>query len=175
MEGLNMTKIMQFIGKNWEPIIAISGLVLSIFNFFILNKNNRKSISIKELFYLVININGTYTYEFNLIIVNKSKQPISIVDVSFENKGNVYSAKPDRTIVSTKKSNGTTISYYSSEFPINLAGLESTKELLQFKLKNKLDTEILNLKIMTSRGIVNKKVSFENKKITTEEYLKQLL
>lgn len=171
---MKMDGFVKYIIKNWEPIVAIAGLLLSILNTIIISNDNKKAISIKELFYLVMESSGKYIYEFNMIIVNKSKQPLSIVGVSFESNGKTYCAKPDKTVISEKKGKGEVIKFYSAEFPINLAGLQSTKEILQFKLDEKLEDEEINLKISTSRGIIKKTINYKDKETTPEEYLHQL-
>lgn len=171
-----MEAIISFITGYWQQIIAIIGLLLSLFNFIYLLKNNFKRIFIKEIFYTTIKMDDNYYYEFNIIIMNKSRQPISIVDVSFKNSNKIYSSKLDRTKIATyneKKSDE--VKYYSSEFPINLGSLESSKELLLFSLKEKLETEKIKVTIMTNRGKIRKVLNFQNKFIELKDYLDKII
>lgn len=171
-----MNTIFEFCIINWEPIIAVLGFLLSIINFSYLIKNNWKSIGIKEIFYTKTKLEGKIFYEFNMILMNKSRQPISIVDISFENKGKMCSAKLDRTKIghSTDPKNVTT-TFYSSEFPINLNGLESSKEMILFCLTDEINNEEIDLIITTNRGKIKKMVDFKNKNITIDQYLERIL
>lgn len=171
-----MIKVLDFFICNWEPIVAVLGFLISLLNLWYLLKNNRKSINIREIFYTKNKYSGNYFYELNMILTNKSRLPISIVDVSFENKGKLYSSKLDRTKISSYKDpkNGI-VNFYSSEFPINLNGLESSKEMLLFCLEEEINIEKLKLIITTSRGKIKKKINFEGKNISVHEYLDRIL
>ena len=78
-------------------------------------------------------MNKKYFYELNLIITNESRLPISIVDAKIINNEKEYSAKLDRQIIKQYKSkNCLDVTFYSSEFLLNLSGLDSSKELIIF-------------------------------------------
>lgn len=170
-----LNNIWNFIKTNWKDIITISAFILSFFNFTYLVKTNFKSVSIKEIFYTNLKFNKKNQYEFNMFLINKSRQPLSIVDISFENNKKIYNSKLDKTIVSVKSSKDTKTTYYSSEFPINLKSLESSKELILFTLDEELEKEKITFTITTNRGVIKKKVNFENKFITPEEYLERIM
>lgn len=172
-----MKIICDFLILNWEPIIAVLGFILSVINICYLIKTNTKSIEIKEIFYTKLNLKDRFFYEFNMIFMNKSRQPISIVDISFINKEKICSAKLDKTKISSYTDSKTkaVTTFYSSEFPINFNGLESTREMILFTLTDNIENEEMEFKITTNRGIIKKKVNFKDKYITPEEYLDKIM
>ena len=166
--------VVEFFSKNWQGIIAVLGFGISLFNLLYLLKNNRKKIKIRELFYLKLKMTQKYFYEFNLIVTNESRLPISIIDAKILNNGKVYSAKMDRQIIKQHKSKShPDITFYSSEFPINLSGLDSSKEMIVFSLDEKIEKEEFTIIFTTSRGVVKKKVNFVEKEITPNEYMEK--
>lgn len=166
----------EFFIKNWEGIIAILGLILSLSNSIYILINNRKALEIKEIFYTKRKIKDKIYYEFNMIIINKSVLPISISDIKLQSDSNQYDVKLDKSKVSElKNTNGESTTFYSSSFPINLNGLEASREMLIFSLDKELLTEVNELILMTSRGKVNIEINFQDKYITTSEYLNKIL
>ena len=104
------------------------------------------------------------------MIINKSKQPISIINIEIINKEKSYYAKSDKTIISERKdSSGVVTKFMTADFPINLGCLEAKKEIIYFKLDEEFD-----LIIYTNRGKVIKKVNYNQKQITPEEYINNL-
>ena len=175
INGEFLSNIINLIKINWKDLITISAFALSIFNFIYLVKTNFKSISIKELFYTKIKVNQKYQYEFGIILINKSRQPISIIELSFKDNKKTYNSKLDKTIVSVKSSKETKTTYYSSEFPINLKSLESSKELILFSLDEELEKEDITFYITTNRGKIRKKLKFKGKFIEIKEYLEKIM
>lgn len=170
-----LNNIYTFITKNWEDIITIFAFIFSVFNFAYLVKTNFKSISIKEIFYTNLKFNKKNLYEFNLIFINKSRQPISIIDISFKSNNKKYSSKLDKNIISTYSSGEGKTTFYSSDFPINLKSLEASKEMILFTLEEELENEELTFIITTNRGNIKKKVNYKDKFITPEEYLERII
>ena len=131
-----------------------------------------KSIDIKEMFYLKIFLYKKYIYEFSIMLINKSKQPISIINIEIINNGKSYYAKNDKTIITESKKQE--IKIMTADFPINLTCLEAQKQIIYFKLDEELENEKFDLIIYTNRGKVIKHVDYTQKQITPEEYINNL-
>lgn len=169
-----MDNIIYFLFKYWSEIVATLALLISIINIIINFILNYKNLDIKINFYLEHKFNNKFFIELNTILINKSKQPISIVDIKFENNNKIYSAKNEKSVISQKKSSDEEIKIYNSELPINLIGLESSKEMFLFKLDDCLEKSEISLTINTNRGKINKKINLSDKKITIQDYLRNL-
>lgn len=170
-----MESILKFFTSYWETIIAVSGFIISIINLIYLIKNNLKSIDIKELYFLKMVITNKYHYEFTTIFVNKSKLPISIINIEIINNNKSYYSKSDKTIVCEHKdSQGVITKIMTADFPINLNCLESKKEIIYFKLDEELEKENFKMIIYTNRGKLEKNVSFKQKQVKIQEYAKNL-
>lgn len=169
---MRMKEVFEFMVEHWEPVVAVLGFVLSLYNLFYLLKNNRKSLQLKEIYYLKTKVDhGKINYSFQLILANGSRVPISILDMQICNHQKLYSVRPDRQQYCTIHSSDEDLTYYSADFPLNLIGLESTKQQVIFTLDEELESEKLCLTIKTNRGTVRKRVDFSDKYMEDEEFL----
>lgn len=157
-----MELVIDFILDNLSIIISMLALMISIINIIYLVLTNKKKLQFEINNYSSGKVNNKNYYFFDVEIINKSRLPISVNEITIEsNKQNYTFIKASRLLLKgeTKKGKEVTDRYeiHSIKFPININGLCSEQEFIVMYGPNEFNDNV-KITLKTSRGKIKKKI-----------------
>lgn len=105
---------------------------------------NRKNLKINIVNYTTTNVNNKNFYMFNIELINKSRLPISINEITIKDNKEKYKVikSPRMLAEKDRKRNSEIIEHqeiHSAKFPINVVGLfHQNKNLLLYMVLKRL-------------------------------------
>jgi hypothetical protein len=149
---------------NWELIIAIIALLLSIYNFLynVISKWTRLDIDVQ--YYKPTKISDKNNLFLLTTFINNSDLPITInkVYLHIDEKKYLCSINKQHLGNVTQKSGNTIkseMNYYSIPFPLQINNLDSERGVLVIATNDILHiSNNMELEILTTRGIIKKKI-----------------
>lgn len=153
--------------NHWETIISISAFILSLINTIYLLFSNKKHIDFVINSYSSYKVKNKTFYIFNIEIYNKSRLPISITNIIFNDIHNEFQViKSPRLILEKEKTQNSQIKLHqelhSAKFPININGLSSIQSFIVMYGSNDYKNLTSLIKVCTNRGKIKKHINFNN-------------
>ncbi len=157
-------------------IIAILAFVLSLGNAIYTYKCNHKNINLIINSYTRNYIKDKYIYIFDLLIENKSRLPISINSIKIVKGEKEYKININPTLLSEITSrtgkNITGVSkLFSATFPINISGLNDSREFIELSKNIDLSGDCI-IKLCTNRGIIKREFNIDSYYFDAKEFFK---
>lgn len=152
---------------NWNLIISIAALVLSLSSWVYILITNRKKVNLVVDRYIDTYVHPKCIYTFFVIIENCSRLPISISKISIcSGKSEFPFETLSKRVLAQRETQGSKVirenEIYSCKFPLNLPSLSSSREFLRLEIQggNPLSfSKPVTFVFYTNRGIQKKILS----------------
>lgn len=86
-----VNEFIEFLKNNYESILSISAFIISLINLIYLLSTNKKKLVFQVTNYTKAKVKNKDFYMFNVDLINKSRLPISVNEISFINDAEIYS------------------------------------------------------------------------------------
>ena len=173
-----MKQLINFIINHYSTILSVSAFLISLVNLIYLLITNKKKLKIYFINFTIGEVNNKHFYMFNIELINESRLPISINEISFENNKETYKVIKSPRILAEKdiEHNNKIIKHqeiHSAKFPINIAGLSSEQKFIVMYGPKKLNDSFSKITISTNRGKITKKINLNQYYLKSNEFIKE--
>lgn len=170
-----VNEFIKFLKNNYESILSISALIISLINLIYLLYTNKKKLIFQITNYTKAKVNNKNFYMFNVNLINKSRLPISVNEISFFNKAEIYTVIKSPRMLSEKSTtrNKEIIRHqevHSVKFPINITGLTSEQNFIVMYGPETFQCEKVKIIISTNRGKIKLKINLNDYYLRPDDF-----
>lgn len=173
-----MNELLEFIKSHYSSILSISAFIISLINLVYLVLTNRKNLKFNIINYTIANVNNKKFYIFNIELINKSRLPISINEITIkDNKEKYKIIKSPRMLAEKDRTRNSEIirhqEIHSAKFPINVLGLSSEQRFIVMYGPEKIKSNNSIIIISTNRGKIVQKDNLNKYFLQTSDFTKE--